>query len=193
MTTYLGSVEQHSAPLREPGGQRPVPSQVPRSRPTRQPRPPAASWEGAAACRTRRSAAVSRLPRARLTALGSGLLAVLLMAVAGWLVQLLLSGSPTVYGVCFVVVCVASALWVRAADLFTAPVAAPIACAVGMIFISGGSDGFSGKAMGVVTALAVNAGWVYGGTLAALLTAVGRRWVLVMRRRAGRRSSGPAT
>jgi hypothetical protein len=133
---------------------------------------------------------VARLPRPRLTALGSGLFAVLVMAVVGWLDQLLLSGSPTVYGVCFVLVGVTSALCVRAADLFTAPLAAPIACTVGLIFISGGSDDFSGKAMDVVTALAVNAGWVYGGTLAALLTALGRKRVLGRRRRAARRPGG---
>lgn len=125
----------------------------------------------------------ARLPKPRLTALGGGLLAVLMMVVVGGLDALLLSGSPTAYGVCFVLVSGAIALWVRPADVLTAPIAVPIAFTAGLIFISGGNEGFGGQAMGLITALAMHAGWVYGGTLVALLTALVRKWLLVRQRR----------
>ncbi|MGW4703997.1 DUF6542 domain-containing protein, partial [Streptomyces sp. NPDC004285] len=111
--------------------------------------------------------ALRRLPSPRLTGLGSGLFASAVMLTLGLLDQLLLDGSPVVYGLLFLPVSALTALWVRTADLVTAPIAVPIAFAVGVVPIAGGTGGFGGQAMAVVTALAVHAGWLYGGTLVA--------------------------
>lgn len=129
--------------------------------------------------------ALSRLPSPRLTALGSGLLAVLTMLLVGGLDALLLD-SPTTYGVFFLLVSAASTIWVRPADLLAAPVAAPLAFAAGLLFTSPGADGFSGTMMGLVSGLSLQAGWVYAGTLLAGLIALVRRVAYVRRRRAER-------
>ncbi|MFF8374671.1 DUF6542 domain-containing protein [Streptomyces sp. NPDC015661] len=111
--------------------------------------------------------ALRRLPSPRLTGLGAGLFASAVMLTLGLLDELLLDGSPVVYGLLFLPVSALTALWVRTADLVTAPIGVPIAFAVGVVPIAGGTGGFGGQAMAVVTALAVHAGWLYGGTLVA--------------------------
>lgn len=108
-----------------------------------------------------------RLPNPRLTGLGAGLFAAAAMFVIGCLDELLFDGEPLVYGVLFLPVSALTALWVRTADLVTAPISVPIAFAFGTFPISGGTAGFGGQTMAVVTALAVQAGWLYGGTLIA--------------------------
>lgn len=65
----------------------------------------------------------------------------------------------------------------------TAPISVPIAFAVGVIPIAGGTGGFGGQTMAVVTALAVHAGWLYGGTLIAGLIATVRKVRLMRQRR----------
>ncbi len=117
--------------------------------------------------------ALRRLPNPRLTGLGAGLFASAAMLVIGFLDRVLLDGSPLVFGLLFLPVSALTALWVRTADLVTAPISVPIAFAVGVVPIAGGTGGFGGQAMAVVTALAVHAGWLYGGTLVAgLITCV---------------------
>ncbi|MFE0646352.1 DUF6542 domain-containing protein [Streptomyces sp. NPDC058877] len=119
--------------------------------------------------------ALRRLPSPRLTGLGAGLFAASAMLLLGLLDQLLLDGSPVAYGVLFLPVSALTALWVRTADLVTAPICVPIAFAAGVVPIAGGTGGFGGQAMAVVTALAVHAGWLYGGTLVAGLIASVRK------------------
>ncbi|WP_318209235.1 DUF6542 domain-containing protein [Streptomyces sp. SJL17-1] len=119
--------------------------------------------------------ALRRLPQPRLTGLGAGLFASAVMLTLGFLDRLLLDGSPVVYGLLFLPVSALTALWVRTADLVTAPIGVPIAFAVGVVPIAGGTGGFGGQAMAVVTALAVHAGWLYGGTLVAGLIASVRK------------------
>ncbi|MFI6104470.1 DUF6542 domain-containing protein [Streptomyces sp. NPDC051310] len=114
-----------------------------------------------------------RLPDPRLTGLGAGLFACGTMFVLGCLDLLLLDGSLLVYGLLFLPVSALTALWVREADVVTAPISVPIAFAVGVVPIAGGVGGVGGRTMAVVTALAVHAGWLYGGTLVAgLITCV---------------------
>ncbi|MFB6816373.1 DUF6542 domain-containing protein [Streptomyces sp. NPDC056347] len=126
--------------------------------------------------------ALRRLPNPRLTAIGAGLFAAAAMFVLACLDLLVLDGSPVVFGVLFLPVCALTALWVRPADLVTAPIIVPIAFAVGVVPIAGGTGGFGGRIMAVVTALAVHAGWLYGGTLVAgVITTV--RKVRLMRQR----------
>ncbi|MFF3020404.1 DUF6542 domain-containing protein [Streptomyces sp. NPDC057939] len=129
------------------------------------------------------------MPRPRLTGLGGGLLACTGMLLAAGISWLLFGSSLFVYGLLFLPVAAATALWVRPADLITAPVSVPIAFAAGVWPVSGGSGGFAGELMGVVSALSLHAGWLYAGTLIAALIALTRRAVLSGRRRAARRGT----
>ncbi|MFE7752805.1 DUF6542 domain-containing protein [Streptomyces sp. NPDC057428] len=119
--------------------------------------------------------ALRRFPNPRLTGIGAGLFAALAMFLLACLDRLLLGSSEIVYGVLFLPVSALTALWVRPADLVTAPIIVPIAFAVGVIPVAGGTGGFGGQTMAVVTALAVHAGWLYGGTLVAGLIATVRK------------------
>lgn len=131
-----------------------------------------------------------RLPNPRLTGLGGGLFCGAVMFVLGCLDDLLLGGSLTVYGVLFLPVCVLTAAWVRKGDLVTAPVVVPIAFAVGLLPVADSGGGALDRLMGLVTALATQAGWLYGGTLIAGLIVIVRRAAL-MRRQAVRRRTDP--
>ncbi|MEV7616020.1 DUF6542 domain-containing protein [Streptomyces sp. NPDC089799] len=153
--------------------------------PPAQRRPPGAV--GAAAVRPRPrpggAGGPGRLPRPRLTGLGGGLFACAAMVLAGGIDWLVFDVSLIAYGVLFLPVAAVTALWVRPADLITAPVSVPIAFAVGVWPVAGGSGGFGGQVMGVVTALSMHAGWLYAGTLVAALIALGRRAVWSSRRK----------
>uniref|UniRef100_UPI003F56F85F DUF6542 domain-containing protein n=1 Tax=Streptomyces parvulus TaxID=146923 RepID=UPI003F56F85F len=127
------------------------------------------------------------MPNPRLTGLGSGLFCAAVMVLLGYLDDLLFGASLTVYGVLFVPVSLLTAVWVRRGDLLTAPVVVPIAFAVGLVTVAEtGDGGVGGRLMGMVTALATEAGWLYGGTLVAGVTVLVRRIRLVRRRAAAR-------
>ncbi|BCL22763.1 hypothetical protein GCM10017668_46060 [Streptomyces tuirus] len=123
------------------------------------------------------------LPNPRLTGLGSGLFCAVAMFLLGALCSALFGASLTAYGVLFLPVSALTALWVRRGDLMTAPVVVPIAFAVGLLPVADSEDGTGGTLMGLVTALATQAGWLYGGTLIAGLIVIVRRIRLVHRRR----------
>lgn len=98
------------------------------------------------------------------------------MLVLGLLTEALFGASLTVYGVLFLPVCVLTALWVRARDLLIAPVVVPIAFAVGLAPVADEGDGSTpDRLMGMVTGLATQAGWLYGGTLLAGVLVLVRR------------------
>ncbi|WUT01331.1 hypothetical protein OHA46_20930 [Streptomyces sp. NBC_00708] len=126
--------------------------------------------------------ALRRLPNPRLTGIGAGLFAAAAMFLIGCVDGVLFDDSAVVFGVLFLPVSALTALWVRPADLVTAPISVPIAFAVGIAPIAGGTGGLGGRTMAVVTALAVHAGWLYGGTLVAGLIASVRK-VRLMRAR----------
>ncbi|MCI3246408.1 MULTISPECIES: DUF6542 domain-containing protein [Streptomyces] len=136
--------------------------------------------------RLRRVVRARRMPEPRLTGLGGGLFCGTLMFLLGCLDRLLFGASPTVYGVLFLPVCLLTAIWVRKSDLAAPPVIVPIAFAVGLLPVADGSGGLSGRLMGLATALATQAGWLYGGTLVAGVIATVRK-VRLMRRRADKR------
>ncbi|MFC8231032.1 DUF6542 domain-containing protein [Streptomyces sp. NPDC057287] len=119
--------------------------------------------------------ALRRFPNPRLTGIGAGLFAALTMFLLACADRMLLGSSEVVYGLLFLPVSALTALWVRPADLVTAPIIVPIAFAVGVIPVAGGTGGLGGQTMAVVTALAVHAGWLYGGTLVAGLIATVRK------------------
>ncbi|MFJ4710870.1 DUF6542 domain-containing protein [Streptomyces sp. NPDC088785] len=133
--------------------------------------------------------ALRRFPNPRLTGLGSGLFCAASMLVLGFLDGALFGGSVAAYGVFFVLVSGLTAGWVRKADLVTAPVAAPIAFALGAFFVGAG-DGLSGRLAGLVTTLATSAGWLYGGTLVAGLVVAVRKVRLMARKAAVQRRAG---
>jgi malonyl CoA-acyl carrier protein transacylase len=108
------------------------------------------------------------------------------MIALGCLDLLLFEASVTVYGVLFLPVAALTALWVRPGDLVTAPVVVPIAYAVGLLVVADGDEGLTGHLMGLVTALATQAGWLYGGTLVAGVIAT-VRGVRMLRRRVAQR------
>ncbi|MFD2122888.1 DUF6542 domain-containing protein [Streptomyces cirratus] len=109
------------------------------------------------------------------------------MVLVGGIDWLLFGSSLFAYGLLFLPVAAATALWVRPADLITAPVSVPIAFAVGVWPVSGGSGGFGGELMGIVSALSLHAGWLYAGTVIAALIALVRKAVLIGKRRLPRR------
>ncbi|MCW7942201.1 membrane protein [Streptomyces hygroscopicus] len=125
------------------------------------------------------------MPGPRLTGLGGGLFCAAVMVALGCLDRLLFE-SLTVYGVLFLPVAALTALWVRRGDLVAAPVVVPIAFAVGLLTVAEGDGGLGGQMVGLVTGLATQAGWLYGGTLVAGVIATVRR-VRMMRRRAAQR------
>ncbi|MFJ6083797.1 DUF6542 domain-containing protein [Streptomyces sp. NPDC092369] len=133
--------------------------------------------------------AVRRMPNPRLTGLGGGLFCGAVMFVLGCLDALLFGASLTVYGVLFLPVCVLTACWVRRGDLLTAPVVVPIAFAAGLLPVADSNGGILGRLMGLVTALATQAGWLYGGTLIAGLIASARKIQLMRQRTAAARAA----
>ncbi len=128
--------------------------------------------------------AVRTMPNPRLTGLGAGLGATVVLLFVACVDRLLFDGSVALYGCFFLLVSALAACWVRPADLVTAPVAVPIAFALGLLPIAGGNGGLGGQLMGLITALALNAGWLYGGTLVAGLISTVRKIRDMNRRRA---------
>ncbi|MFF5797591.1 DUF6542 domain-containing protein [Streptomyces albogriseolus] len=199
---------QHG-PRREPA---PGPSATPRtSRPHGPPLPPQAGRAaGGGVARSPRAQRPQRPPGRRpapppparrirgprLTGLGGGLFCGGVMLVLGLLTEALFGASLTVYGVLFLPVCVLTALWVREGDLLIAPVVVPIAFAVGLAPVADEGDGSTpDRLMGMVTGLATQAGWLYGGTLLAgalVLVRRVRRVRTANRRLARNRGAGRA-
>jgi hypothetical protein len=124
------------------------------------------------------------MPNPRLTGLGGGLFCGAATVTLGCLDLLLFEASPVVYGVLFLLVSALTAVWVRRGDLVTAPVVVPIAFAVGLLPLTESDDGLSGRVVSLVTALATQAGWLYGGTLVAGVIATVRKIRPRRRRRA---------
>ncbi|MEH0519815.1 hypothetical protein QBA38_12415 [Streptomyces stelliscabiei] len=129
---------------------------------------------------------VRRMPDPRLTDLGCGLFCGAAMFVLACLDRLLFGASPTVYGVLFLLVSAMTAVWVRSGDLASAPVVVPIAFAAGLPLLAEGEGGLGGHLMALVTALAMQAGWLYGGTLVAGVIVTVRKLRLMAHRAAER-------
>ncbi|WP_327343716.1 DUF6542 domain-containing protein [Streptomyces europaeiscabiei] len=126
------------------------------------------------------------MPNPRLTDLGCGLFCGVSMFVLACLDRLVFGASPVLYGVLFLLVSALAAVWVRRGDLASAPVVVPIAFAVGLPLLAEGEGGLGGHLMALVTALAMQAGWLYGGTLVAGVIVTVRKLRLMARRAAER-------
>lgn len=122
------------------------------------------------------------MPNPRLTGLGCGLFCGVSMVVLAGLDRLLFGASPALYGVLFLLVSALTAVWVRRGDLASATVVVPIAFAAGLPLIAEGEGGLGEHLMALVTALAMQAGWLYGGTLVAGVIVTVRKVRLMARR-----------
>ncbi|WP_328468645.1 DUF6542 domain-containing protein [Streptomyces sp. NBC_00448] len=132
-------------------------------------------------------------PRPRLTGLGTGALTTVVTVLGGAVDSLLFDGPGVLFGLVFIAVCIAAAVYVRPYDLVAAPVAAPIAFAVGITLTADSGDGsLLGHVVGVFTGLALMTGWLYTGTvLAAAIVAVRALRQPSRRRRSPRCSATP--
>ncbi|MFF7158252.1 DUF6542 domain-containing protein [Streptomyces sp. NPDC008139] len=129
-------------------------------------------------------------PRPRLTGLGTGLLTTAVTVAGGGIDVLLFDGPGVFFGLVFVAVCVAAAVYVRPYDLVAAPVAAPIAFAVGIALTAdSGGGGLAGHLLGIFTGLALMTGWLYAGTVLAAAIVGIRALRLPSRRRRSPRCS----
>ncbi|WP_188309611.1 DUF6542 domain-containing protein [Streptomyces sp. CBMA123] len=107
----------------------------------------------------------------RLTAIGTGVVAVLAtLAVAG-LDRLLFDDLGWLFGLGYLMVCFQLAVRVRYADLLAAPISGPIAFALGLLLLAPvTSSGVTAQVVALATGLALRAGWLFSGTgLAALI------------------------
>ncbi|WP_199850444.1 DUF6542 domain-containing protein [Streptomyces sp. CMB-StM0423] len=133
----------------------------------------------------------------RLTAAGGGLLAAAVMLGTGAFVQVVMGTAPVFFGVVFLVLSVCCALWIRPADVIAAPIAMPIAFAAGTLAVGEGSGGISAHLMAAGTTLALEAPWLYGGTLLAAAVALLRHFAMLAVRRSpgggGEPQGGPSS
>jgi hypothetical protein len=91
-------------------------------------------------------------------------------------------------GLTYVLVCFQVAIRVRAADLAAAPISGPIAFAVTLgVLQAGPATGFTGRMVGLATALALQAGWLFTGTAVSVVITLARHISLT---RAKRRPAG---
>ncbi len=107
----------------------------------------------------------------RLTAVGTGVVAVLAtLAVAG-VDRLLFDGLGWLFGLGYLVVCFQLAVRVRYVDLLAAPISGPIAFALALVLLAPvSSSGVTAQVVSLATGLALRAGWLFTGTgLAALI------------------------
>ncbi|WBB63424.1 hypothetical protein O7599_13250 [Streptomyces sp. WMMC500] len=126
----------------------------------------------------------------RLTAAGGGLLAGVVMLGTGAFVQVVLGTAPVFFGVVFLGLSVCCALWIRPADVIAAPIAMPIAFAAGTLALGEGSGALTSHVMAAGTTLALEAPWLYGGTLLAGALALLRHFALLAVRRSPGGTSG---
>ncbi|MDX3238258.1 hypothetical protein PV392_21720 [Streptomyces sp. ME03-5709C] len=178
-------MEQHSARTSHENGGAPTASPLPR--PARRRRRP----QGATAVRGGLPVRplllrLARLRRTepRLTGLGTFVF-LTLTALAGGAADCLITGEPgTLFGVVFLLACLAAGVFVRPYDLSAAPVSAPIAFTVALAVTAGGEGGgFTGHVMGLLTGLATLTGWLYGGTVGAAMIVAARKVAAVTRER----------
>ncbi|MGW4647537.1 DUF6542 domain-containing protein [Kitasatospora sp. NPDC004289] len=128
-------------------------------------------------------------PPARLTAVGTGLLALVGTLVAAGADRLVFGGLGVLFGLGYVAVCFQLAVRVRLADLPAAPISGPIAFAVALLVLEPvAAPGVTGQVVGLASGLALRAGWLFTGTgLAAVIVAA--RFLAQRRIRRARRAS----
>ena len=130
-----------------------------------------------------------RGPR-RLTAIGGAVVTLGATFLGGAVDYWLFDGVGILMGLVYVVASFQVAIRVRPIDLAAAPISGPIAFAVTLAVLSPApGPGFIGHAVGLATALALQAGWLFTGTLVSVVITLARHLALS---RARRRTAGPA-
>ncbi|GLW68949.1 hypothetical protein Kpho02_12480 [Kitasatospora phosalacinea] len=123
---------------------------------------------------------------ARLTAVGTGVVAVAGTLVCAAVDRLLFGGLGVLFGLGYLVVCFQLAVRVRYPDLPAAPICGPIAFAAALVLLQPGpAQGVTGQVVALAGGLALRAGWLFAGTAlaAAIVTA---RYLAQRRRRRAR-------
>ncbi|MFJ5923203.1 DUF6542 domain-containing protein [Kitasatospora sp. NPDC092948] len=121
-------------------------------------------------------------PPARLTAVGTGVVAAAgTLAFAG-LDRLMFGGLGVLFGLGYLVVCFQLAVRVRYPDLPAAPICGPIAFAAALVVLQPGTtSGITGQVVALAGGLALRAGWLFAGT--GLATAIVTARYIAQRRR----------
>ncbi|MFJ1752146.1 DUF6542 domain-containing protein [Kitasatospora sp. NPDC088134] len=102
---------------------------------------------------------------ARLTAVGTGVVAVAGTLAAAGLDRLLFGGLGVLFGLGYLVVCFQLAVRVRYPDLPAAPICGPIAFAAALVLLQPSTaPGFTGQLVSLAGGLALRAGWLFAGT-----------------------------
>ncbi|WP_457028384.1 DUF6542 domain-containing protein [Kitasatospora sp. P5_F3] len=127
-------------------------------------------------------------PPARLTAVGTGVLALAATLAAAAVDRLLFGDLGVLFGLGYLVVCFQLAVRVRLADLPAAPISGPIAFALALVcFAPGAASGVTGQVVALASGLALRAGWLFTGTGLAVVI-VGARFLAQRRIRRSRAS-----
>ncbi|MFI6844645.1 hypothetical protein OG535_23970 [Kitasatospora sp. NBC_00085] len=107
----------------------------------------------------------------RLTAVGTGVAALVATVSVAGLDRLVFGGLGVLFGIGYLVVCFQLAVRVRFADLLAAPISGPIAFAVSLLLLGPvASSGVTAQVVALATGLALRAGWLFSGTgLAAVI------------------------
>lgn len=112
---------------------------------------------------------------ARLTAVGTGLLAVVGTLAVAAVDRVLFDGLGTLFGLGYLVICFQLAVRVRLADLPAAPISGPIAFAAALLLLGPvSSPGVTGQVLALATGLALRAGWLFSGTGLAVVIVAAR-------------------
>ncbi|MFC1432785.1 DUF6542 domain-containing protein [Streptacidiphilus sp. N1-3] len=120
----------------------------------------------------------------RLTAVGGAVVMLGATLLGGAADFWLFGGAGIAMGLVYVATCFQVAVRVRAADLAIAPICGPIAFAATLVLLGAGPDhSFLGRVVGLATALALQAGWLFTGTAVALLIVLARHIALTRARR----------
>ncbi|WP_371479738.1 DUF6542 domain-containing protein [Kitasatospora sp. NBC_00315] len=102
---------------------------------------------------------------ARLTAVGTGVLAVVASLAAAGLDRLLFGGIGVLFGLAYLLICFQLAVRVRLADLLAAPISGPIAFAAALLLLAPvSSSGVTAQVVALATGLALRAVWLFSGT-----------------------------
>ena len=120
----------------------------------------------------------------RLTAAGGAVVTLGATLLGGAADFWLFGGAGIVMGLAYIATCFQVAVRVRVADLAIAPICGPIAFAVTLLLVGAGPDGsVLGCVVGLATALALQAGWLFSGTAVSVLIVLARRIALNRARR----------
>lgn len=126
---------------------------------------------------------------ARLTAVGTGVLAVAGTLAVAAVDRVLFGGLGALFGLGYLVVCFQLAVRVRLADLPSAPISGPIAFAAALLLLGPvASPGVTGQVVALASGLALRAGWLFTGTGLAVAIVAAR--YLAQRRIRRSRTSG---